>query len=100
MDEKEIARQAVESGQLDQLWKWAVALFAGGAAWLWHNTMGRIQTLEEGKLSKTAFSEYTERAETSRREMRENQMKIFDTLTAQDKTLARIEGALSTRRNE
>lgn len=83
-----------DPGQLAQLWKWATAGIGAVALWLWHNTMGRIAALEHDKLDKAEFEKHVASVETTRKEFRENQIAIFDTLKNQDRVLARIEGKI------
>lgn len=49
----------------------AGAGITGALGWLWRNTMGRISSLEKEKVSSKEFSEYTQRADKSREELRE-----------------------------
>lgn len=80
--------------QVEQLWKWALGAIGIGAAWLWNNTMGRIQALEKGKVDTKVFDDYAARAEITRTELRTGQATLFANLEKIGQQLARIEGRL------
>ena len=83
-----------DGNQLGQLWAWAMGAIGLGAAWLWNHTMGRIQRLEDTKVSKEDFSAHVSRSDKSREELRDNQIALFARMDKQDVMLARIEGKL------
>lgn len=55
----------------------AVTVAAGGVIWFFKNTMGRISATEKEKVSREEFETHLERAEISRRELRESQTVLF-----------------------
>jgi len=81
MTPEEAAAKAAESPSfLGQTLAWVAAAIAGIGAWLWTNTMGRIQRLEQSKVDKDDFAEYVKRADKDRDERRDAEIKIFDKL--------------------
>lgn len=50
----------------------AVAAVGFVGMWIWNHTMGRIRALERDKVDRQTFTDYTQAAETSRRELRES----------------------------
>ena len=80
--------------QLGQLWAWAMGAIAFACIWIWNHTMGRIQKLEDSKVSKEDFAAHVARSDKSREELRDNQIAMFTRLDDQNVTLARIEGKL------
>lgn len=65
---------------LSQVLAWVAAGIAAVGAWLWSNTMGRIQKLENDKVSREEFNNYTSRADKDRDERRQTEIKLFDKL--------------------
>lgn len=65
---------------LSQSLGWAAASIAGIGAWLWLNTMGRLQKVEENKLDRSEFDKAMSRIDKDRDERRETEIKLFDRL--------------------
>lgn len=65
---------------MSQVLAWVAAGIAAVGAWLWSNTMGRIQKLESDKVSREEFNNYTSRADKDRDERRQTEIKLFDKL--------------------
>lgn len=79
--EEAAAKVAAESPSLvGQYMAWAAGAIAAVGAWLWTNTMGRIQHLERTKVDQSTFNTYVERADKDRDERRETEIKLFDRL--------------------
>jgi len=81
MTPEEAAAKAAESPSfLGQTLAWVAAAIAGIGAWLWTNTMGRIQRLEQNKLERTEFDHAMSRIDNDRKERRDTEIKLFDKL--------------------
>lgn len=65
---------------LSQSLAWIAAAIAGIGAWLWVNTMGRLQKVEENKLDRSEFDKAMSRIDKDRDERRETEIKLFDRL--------------------
>ena len=68
------------SGFLGQVLAWIAAGIAGLGAWLWINTMGRIQLLEADKVGREEFNKHIAKVDKDRDERREVEIKLFDKL--------------------
>lgn len=98
MTPEEAAKAAAESGSfLSQSLAWAAAGIAGVGAWLWTNTMGRLQKVEENKLNRSEFDSAMSRIDKDRDERRETEIKLFDKVDKFDDKLDALKDLIVTR---
>lgn len=60
----------------------AGAAIAGAGAWLWGNTMGRIQRLEDGKVGRDEFGEFKKTMEVVRKEQKDSTHELRTSMQA------------------
>jgi len=65
---------------LSQLLAWVAAGIAAIGAWLWVNTMGRIQRLEQNKIGREEFNTHIDRFAEDQRNRLATEEKLFDRL--------------------
>lgn len=78
MTPEEAALKAAENQSfIGQILAWASGGIALIGAWLWTNTMGRIQHVERTKVDQVMFDAYVARADHDRTERRDTEIALF-----------------------